>query len=239
MKTFISGRLFWNRLALATFLFSLSGVLANPIELRNLKLLNSPADEFSPSVTEDGRFLVFNSRRANRRYQDLYYSIYEKGQWSKPEPLTALNSPYNDETPFVSPDGKTIIFASDRDGSLASRDSAGRVRVSFDLYWSHRQGQGWTKPQRVPGNINTVEHERSPTVQRSTGRLFFSRWPFGKFSKGRLLAAQYNKDGFSGLTKITLPVTSDERLHALIPGRGNTFFFYSTEAGWPGWLGCV
>ena len=46
--------------------------------------------------------------------------------------MTELNSPYNDETPFITPDGKWLFFASDRDGSAElPRDERGIVRGVF------------------------------------------------------------------------------------------------------------
>ena len=123
-----------------------ASISAEPIALRNLSILNTAEDEFAPTVTADGKTLVFNARRGGR-YQDLFISQLQNGSWTEARPLTTLNSPFNDETPFISPDGKTIFFASDRDGSFElPPDEKGQVRVSFDLYWSHFDNGSWSAP---------------------------------------------------------------------------------------------
>lgn len=212
-----------------------ASISAEPIALRNLSILNTAEDEFAPTVTADGKTLVFNARRGGR-YQDLFISQLQNGSWTEARSLTTLNSPFNDETPFISPDGKTIFFASDRDGSFElPPDEKGQVRVSFDLYWSHFDNGSWSAPEKVPGGVNTPAHERSPTIQRSTGRLFFSRWPFGDFQRARLMVATFTPQGYGKLQEIPLPISAGEQLHALIPGKDQTFFFTARLKGSKGW----
>ncbi|MBE7437186.1 MAG: OmpA family protein [Spirochaetales bacterium] len=215
--------------------FFVLALAAEPIALRNLSVLNTAEDEFAPSVTADGKTLVFNARRGGR-YQDIFISYLKEGNWTEPEALAPLNSAFNDETPFISPDGKTIFFASDRDGSFElPADEKGQIRVSFDLYWSHREENTWSTPEKVPGGVNTPAHERSPTIQRSTGRLFFSRWPFGEFGQARLLVATFTPQGYGKLQEIPLPISAGEQIHALIPGKDQTFFFTARLKGSRGW----
>ena len=72
-------------------------------------VVNSSDDEFFPSVTEDGTVMVFNRRPKGSLKSDIYITYNKNGAWSKPEPVKEINSSENDETPFISADGKTII----------------------------------------------------------------------------------------------------------------------------------
>ena len=139
--------------------------------------------------------MVFNAARAGRRYQDLYSAELVDGKWQNVRAIAELNSPFNDETAALSPDGNLIFFASDRDGSLElPKDDQGRIRVSYDLYWSRRQGAGWTPPAKVPGDINTPHHERTPSFDAANGILYYSSWHFGSLAKARIMRADF-KDG--------------------------------------------
>ena len=83
--------------------------------------INTPFDDFAPSFTADGNTMVFNSKRLGEPYQNIYICRREGGRWTEARAIAEINSPYNDETPFITPDGAFIFFASDRDGSLECR----------------------------------------------------------------------------------------------------------------------
>lgn len=90
---------------------------SEPIPLKNL---NSPLREFSPSLSQDGKFLFFSSTRGQFPYRsNLYVSqrlddTYTR--WSEPQKLIPpINSEHNDGHPFLL--GKKLYFSSDRDGS--------------------------------------------------------------------------------------------------------------------------
>ena len=80
--------------------------------------VNSMGDDYSPTLSGDGNILVFNSRLKDEKVHNIFMSrLTEKG-WTKPEYMKDINSEDNDETPYITPDGKTIVFASDRKGSI-------------------------------------------------------------------------------------------------------------------------
>lgn len=198
--------------------------------------INTPFDEFAPSVTADGRMLVFNSRRSGEDYQNLYVSYFREGRWTAPQPMRALNSPYNDETPMLTPDGSLIFFASDRDGSAEMpADERGRIRVSFDIYWARREGDGWSRPLRVPGDVNTATHERAPALDERTNTLYFSRWPFGDsaLDNSTVYSADYQDGRFRNVQKLPESINAGYGESAFTPARDkpNGFYFSSRRPG--------
>jgi Tol biopolymer transport system component len=54
--------------------------------------------------------------------------------WSAPQTIAALSSPFIDESPAVSPDGQTMVFASNRGP------------VNYELFESQLQGGTWSAP---------------------------------------------------------------------------------------------
>ncbi len=194
--------------------------------------VNTPGDEFSPTVTEDGTLMIFNAKRGTERYQNLYFAQRSATGWSEPRPLPQVNSAYNDEAPFLTPDGKLLFFSSDRDGSAEMpKDAQGRIRVSFDLYMSSFENGAWTAPRRLDGPLNSIHHERSPTFDVETRTLYFARWQFGDPSGSTLYAAKFTEKGFEPPVALPASINSGNREAAFVPQGGGLFHFASTRPG--------
>lgn len=88
---------------------------------------------------------------------DLFASPMRDGKWSAPVELgPPVNSPADEATPFVSPNGDYLIFQ--RDG---------------DLFISYRNEESWTLPRPLGGPINTSFKELCPIVSPDGRYLFF------------------------------------------------------------------
>ena len=79
-------------------------------------LLNSSGDEASPTMSPDGRFLVFHGfRDVLAASDDLFLSERTEYGWSDPRPLPEpINSPFDEGYASFSPDGRYLFFSSDR-----------------------------------------------------------------------------------------------------------------------------
>ena len=191
------------------------------------KLVNSTQNDFAPAVSPDGSYMIFNSNR-NGKYQDLFISYFRDGVWSKPEPLDILNSPYNDETPFISSDGRYLVFASDRDGSMEMKDENNQVKVSFDIYWSENINGKWTTPEPLPGEVNTVHHERTPSLTPD-GKLYYTTWLFGDSSKTVLVEAENIDGNFVNPRPMKGPFNIGFQDVGLIPAEDLKGFFFASN----------
>lgn len=195
------------------------------------KPINSEFDDFSPSLTADGKIMVFNSKRG-KQYQDIYISTFENGKWTEPQPMNELNSPYNDETPFITPDGAFLFFASDRDGSFEMpANSSGQIKVSFDLYVSENINGQWRIPIKVPGGVNTRHHERSPSLSADSQTLFFSQWPFGDAEKAQIVMAAYRDGEFVNPEIMPAPVNIGAQDAGFVPSPDGKGFYFSSRRG--------
>ncbi len=81
-----------------------------PVRFQTNRLTTQPGVEQYPSLTPDGKFVVYAGDQSGKRH---IYLLLTSGQ--NPIPLTA-DSPADDDQPAVSPDGKRIAFRSDREG---------------------------------------------------------------------------------------------------------------------------
>lgn len=90
------------------------GVFQKPMPLDTV--VNSKFYEFNAFVSPDEKFIIFTSYgRDDMGGGDLYISTKsEKGNWQPAKNLKVLNSKQLDYCPFVSLDGTTLFFTSDR-----------------------------------------------------------------------------------------------------------------------------
>ena len=101
--------------------------------------VNSDSREAGIYVAPDQSFILFESNRAGGLGRtDLYISFARDGGWTEPRNLGApFNSPSNETSPTLSPDGRTIYFTSDR--RSANAPSIGRGHSYTQLLAALRQ----------------------------------------------------------------------------------------------------
>lgn len=224
-----------------TFVFSMN-IPAQTINVDKVENIgppiNSASADFAPSFTADGKTLVFNSKRGGSSYQHIYISYYKDGAWTNPAPLHAINSRYNDESPYITPDGAFIFFSSDRDGSFElPRNGSGQVKISFDLYVSRNMDGQWAQPIKVPGTVNTANHERTPSLSLDSQTLFYTSMPFGDVSKARVMKAEYSNGEFVNPVALPAPVNVNAQDTGLVPSLDGKGYFFSSrrDGGYGGW----
>ena len=123
------------------------------------KRINTPAKETQPSLSSDGRILMFSTNRLGTKGgMDLFVStMNDEGQWSIPVNAgDSINTIGNEESPFLHPDGQTLYFRSD--GHLGMG--------SFDLFvskWCSKTNK-WRKPTNLGYPINTTANDGAISV---------------------------------------------------------------------------
>ncbi len=120
-------------------------------ELKN----SSPASSGYLSI--DGNYMILSLQRPNGYgVEDLYVvKKQSNGTWTSPESLGyRINTKFQEISPFLAPDNKTLVFATN------AREGYG----SFDLYLSTRLDdtwRNWTEPQNMGVVVNTEGSETS------------------------------------------------------------------------------
>ncbi len=160
--------------------------------------INSPAHEYDPAATGDGRRLFFSSNRTARMSRQMAqkdvgepgdrwdstlradlglptFDIYVARRdwptdpWSPAGPMAGVNQPETNEgSPCISPNGMFVYFASDRG------KRSGEAR-NFDLYRSRLDGDYARKPQNLGPGVNTVANEIEPALSDKGFQIVFSR----------------------------------------------------------------
>lgn len=166
-------------------------------------------EEYAPSVSADGKTLIFQSDRYGvlvsgaRKVPEIdseghknrilnqektsFFGIYETrlhqgGQWSRPEPVDAINRHSEGMTPVmggpsISYDGNYLYFFAyfPDDKSAYGKE---------DLYYSVREKYGWSKPVNLGPEVNTPGYEGFPSISSDGRHLYFVREDLTKKALG-------------------------------------------------------
>ncbi len=137
--------------------------------------INTKGWESQPSLSADGKTLYFVSdRKGGFGSYDIWKStIGDDGNWTMPVDLSAnINTPYDEQSPFIHPDGQTLYFSSNGWPGLGNKD----------LFISRLDSAGnWGLPENLGYPINTYGEESGLTINANGTRAFFSSNNFNGF----------------------------------------------------------
>ncbi len=192
--------------------------------------INTQMQEFGPSLTSDGKTLYFYSKR-NSQYTDIYKSKLVNGRWTTPIEVSEVNSPYDDQSPYVFGDESFMIFSSNRDGSFEFRLSNGQVGISRDLYYSEKVDGEWSIPATLSDLINTDEMEENPFLAGEY--LYFTRYPFGDTSQAKIFRSRVYENNFLAPEELPYPINqrNTSNIAAIVSPDGKYLYFSSNRPG--------
>jgi len=117
------------------------------------KNINTGAWEGSCSLSNDGQTLYFASERPGGfGGRDIYISQRQAdGTWGTARNLgPTINTTFNDDAPFIHPDGITLFFSSEGHNSIGG----------YDIFYTVYREDGWGKPINFGYPANTPFDER-------------------------------------------------------------------------------
>ncbi|TND07716.1 MAG: ompA [Bacteroidetes bacterium] len=134
--------------------------------------INTDGWEASATLTADGNTMYFSSNRKESFGQKDIYCVKKlpTGQWSKAQNLGEhINSAYDEDAPFIHPDGKTLYFSS---RGLTSMGGFDVFKCSLD-----EETGKWSAPENLGFPINTVDDDIFYTTT--------ANGQYGYYSSGR------------------------------------------------------
>lgn len=157
-------------------------LMAKPVDVKieNIgDVIDSEYDDKNPSITADGKTLIFTSRRPGKSsaldiegdkkyYEDIYISRWDSinKKWSDAELLPGIiNTEGHDACTSISPDGKSIF--------IYKNDTEGESRGG-DIYFSKLSSSGkWGSPVSIGKPINTTFFEGGACISPDGNMLYF------------------------------------------------------------------
>ena len=150
--------------------YSTAVVNGQPADIRLLSLPQTNAiHQGAVSLTPDGNTLFVTrwTVTGGKKVSAIYSSKKSGNEWSEPVLLdSTINATgFSTQQPFVMPDGKYLLYASDRSGGFGG----------FDIWYAALDANG--KPLHT-GNlgavINSANDEQAPYYHATSGTLVFS-----------------------------------------------------------------
>jgi tetratricopeptide (TPR) repeat protein len=152
--------------------------------------INTKYWESHASLSKDGKTLYFTSnRKEGYGGLDIYKSERKRGdEWGPAINLgPVINSKYNEETPFLSEDGKTLFFS-----------SLGHYNMGdYDIFYSSRLDNGqWATPVNMGYPLNTTGDDLFFTPVKNGEYAYYSTYDA---AEGLGLCDIYKMEVFSDL----------------------------------------
>ncbi|HEX3009321.1 MAG TPA: OmpA family protein, partial [Bacteroidales bacterium] len=189
--------------------------------------LNTFDNEGAQTLSADGKEMYFTAcnRRDGLGLCDIYYSYWNGKTWAIPLNIGApVNSRFKETQPSLSPDGRTLYFASNRPEG----------KGGLDLWQSTLQEDGsWSEPVNLGDSINTPGEEQSPFIHPDNVSLYFSSTGLPGLGRFDLFLSRKKQDGtWSTPKNLGYPLnTSSSEEGLIVNAKGNTAFYSSTREG--------
>jgi len=175
--------------------------------------INTPTGwESQPSLSADGKHLYFASIREGSQGIDIYRSDKTEEGWGMSKNVGApINTKFNDKSPFVHTDSKTLYFSSQ--GHLGFG--------GFDIFYARQNDDGsWNEPINIGHPINTDEDEHGFVVSTDGKKVYYSSARIGNVrTRLNILSFDLYKEArpenvvfVKGNVDLTEASTSDKRI---------------------------
>ncbi len=194
----------------------------------NLHDLNTPSNEGPLAITGDGLrlFVAYNTSpdpwecklyglRRGKGGLDIFVSQWA-GRWRTPVNLEEINSPFWDGHASVTPDGRTLYFASARPGGLGG----------VDIWVSHFDGERWSEPENLGPPINTPGDEYCPFIAADGATLYFSSDGHGGYGGQDIFVSRFDGERWSQPENLGPQInTPGDDMFFSIPASGDYIYF--------------
>ena len=198
------------------------------------KEINTKFNESSPVFTKDGKTMYFTRNNYNdgkkRKSDDkvimekIYKAEFVNGKWTNVKEVPFSNDNYKTAHPALSPDEKTMYFASDMPGSFGNSDL---YKVSID------SNGNFGTPENLGPTINTEGRETFPFVD-ADNNLFFASDGHPGLGGLDIFEAKSKNNSFENPVNVGKPLNSSMDDFGYVTNKDNLGFFSSNRDGGSG-----
>lgn len=129
--------------------------------------INSAYEESGLSISADGSWLIFASDRPEGYGGKDLYICYKQadGSWGNVQNLGPdINTPFDEDAPFLHPDGRTLYFSSNGHPGLGG----------MDIFRAEHSGNTWARVQNMGYPINSPFNDSYYCLSADGKRAYFS-----------------------------------------------------------------
>jgi outer membrane protein OmpA-like peptidoglycan-associated protein len=173
--------------------------------------INTKYWESHASISDDGNTLYFTSNRnGGKGNMDIYESRRtETGEFGPARNVSEINSELNEDTPFITGDGKKLYLSSQGFANMGG----------YDIFVSHLESnKTWSLPENMGFPVSTPDDD-----------IFY--FPWGRGEKGYY--SRISEDGFGSMDiyKILFGPEVEESIAEVLPAEDTSFTDLVTDSG--------
>ena len=189
--------------------------------------INTGYNEGAHCISPDGKYLFYticDVKETGTGSCDLYWSKRIGNRWSRPQNFDKpVNSTNWESQPTIAPDGKTIIFVSNRPGGYGG----------MDLWKTEMIEEGvFTVPENLGPAINTERDEAAPFIHADGRTLYFASNGHLGMGGFDIFFSTLTDTGWTEPKNLGYPInTENDEINFFINALGNTAYFSSDKEG--------
>lgn len=154
------------RRVLAALSCALAGPALSAAVLIEPGALSTSANDYNFSASADERTAVFARSAAQFAQSKIYMTERGRGGWKEARLAPFSDPRWRDSDPWLTPDGRTLYFVSDR--PTAARPD----KEDLDIWRSVKRGRQWSPPEHLGDVVNGRGEELGPELH--AGVLYFA-----------------------------------------------------------------
>lgn len=181
--------------------------------------------EFGLTISPDSKIALWVQSKGKRDTLKIMESRKENGQWTKPiiASFSSSTGEWKDIDPMFSPDGKMILFQSNRNTNRSSD------RKDFDIWAVNITETGWAKPYRLEGSINSEASESYASITNE-GTIYFMKENVNKTGLSDIYYSILKDGKYQEPQNIGLPINTNEReSNPYISPNGKYMLYFSSD----------
>ncbi|HLK97356.1 MAG TPA: hypothetical protein VK364_06275, partial [Hymenobacter sp.] len=151
--------------------------------------INSKAFESDAYITPDGRTIYFSTGKYSEDGTlDIYFSTRQPGgDWGPAKSVgNAINTKYDDDSPYLSRDGKTMYFASRGHNTMGGYDI---FKSEYDSI-----GNKWGRPENMGYPVNTPDDDTYYRLSPDGSYAYLSSYRIGGYGEKDIYTINYIKN---------------------------------------------
>ncbi|WP_166920181.1 OmpA family protein [Flavobacterium poyangense] len=196
--------------------------------------INSKFNESTPIVTKDGKTMYFtrNNFIDGKKGKDgnkttlvkIYKAEFENEKWDNITELPFNSDTYSTAHPALSPDEKTLYFASDMPGTIGQSDI---YKVSIN-----NNGRGYGTPENLGPTINTEGKETFPFIT-AENEIYFASDGHPGLGGLDVFVGKIEENGVNNIQNVGADVNSpaDDFAYVIDTASRRGFFSSNKEGG--------
>jgi len=216
------------RLLILAFLCSAFVSTAQDVPVLFEPGLISDGGVFGFTLSPDGKEAFWVRSKGKRDTLLIMQSRRVRGTWQQPVHASFSGNPqWKDIDPVFSPDGKIVLFQSNRPADGKPHDPK-----DFDIWAVKMAGGTWGKPYHLGSTVNSSVSESYASMS-SNGNIYFMKENPDGAGRSDIYVSRFENNAYQVPENIGLPVNTNERESNpfIFPDENTLVYFSSNPEG--------